>query len=259
METVDFDFLVMVAEGKKLDVVSANAHKNLAHLRSPFQPAKIDRSPIPPIHLSGQAARLTMTHREDSDKRSQDRSDMHVHDDGGSSSGPHAAEGKTDGIWKRIWNAVSTPSGSSSKSNTEGSASTTRELTTPLLQVQVGLQRQESADPAPCRDNTPYPQPVPPTWRETRNLDQCVGDEITMTSDPLYPSRMVYRRTISFEYQAGYRAMKLLVRSRLLPRPRAAGRVDISLCSQNQEWLRSLDKSVIVSSTTFVTRETSVM
>jgi hypothetical protein len=108
-------------------------------------------------------------------------------------------------------------------------------------------------------DGTFYPKIIPPWWRLTENLDKCVGDGITTDRciDPLYPSRSVYTRTISFDYYKASSRLKIRTPGR--SSSPVAARVELCVSSGDLNWLRKLDKGDMISLDNFFNPKTAVV
>lgn len=79
---------------------------------------------------------------------------------------------------------------------------------------------------------------IPPTWRG-HLADFAISDEISVTLDPLCPTRKVFTRAISIEYQRGHSEGEpefLVLRPRD-SKSRAEARVQVSVSCRSREWL----------------------
>ena len=83
---------------------------------------------------------------------------------------------------------------------------------------------------------------IPPTWRG-HLADFVVSDEISVTLDPLCPTRKVYTRTISVDYQRGDLESSqgppefLVLRPPRDSKSHAEARVEVSVSCMDREWL----------------------
>ncbi|KAK4200829.1 hypothetical protein QBC40DRAFT_296222 [Triangularia verruculosa] len=82
---------------------------------------------------------------------------------------------------------------------------------------------------------------IPPIWRG-HLADFATSDEISVTLDPLCPTRKVYTRTISIDYQRGPSESCQGPPEFLVLRPRdsksrAEARVEVSVSCRSREWL----------------------
>ncbi|KAK1760012.1 hypothetical protein QBC47DRAFT_398820 [Echria macrotheca] len=105
-----------------------------------------------------------------------------------------------------------------------------------------------------------YPdKPIPPWWRMTENLDNCVEDKISTDTriDPLHPSRLVYTRTISFNYYKASSGLKIRTPSHASSP--VAARVDLCVSSKDSNWLQNLEKGDFISVDGFFSGITAVV
>ncbi|KAK3379141.1 hypothetical protein B0T24DRAFT_716766 [Lasiosphaeria ovina] len=82
---------------------------------------------------------------------------------------------------------------------------------------------------------------IPPTWRG-HLADFATSDEISVNLDPLCPTRRVYTRTISIEYQRGHSeprqgSPEFLVLQPPDSKSRAEARVEVSVSCISRRWL----------------------